>query len=78
MRRLLLLALISLCLTASRSSAQQMLRNNFENNKLFWTKSIADVPHEVLLHINTGKRQDEIVPPSQTSHPATHRASRSG
>jgi hypothetical protein len=53
MRRLLLLALIGLCLTASRSSAQQMLRNNFENNKLFWTKSIADVPHEVLLHINT-------------------------
>ena len=53
MRRLLLLVAISLTATTSPSFAQQMLRNNFENDKLFWTKSIADVPHEVLLHVNT-------------------------
>ena len=38
MRRLLLLVAIGLAMSTPRSFAQQMLRNNFENNKLFWTE----------------------------------------
>jgi hypothetical protein len=53
MSRLSLLVVAVSLAAAASAPGQQIHRNNFENNKLFWSKSIFDAQHEVLLHVNT-------------------------
>src|SRR4051812_8662287 len=45
--------LLAWSLAATPTQAQQTHRNGFETDKLFWTKSIADAAHEVVLHTST-------------------------